>query len=253
MPKDFSTDGAIGGWGGNGGTAPATGSSTGGGYQANDWGMNHSTGGSDSSVPQPSSIPGGDATGQWSPFGQIGPMLSSTTVTRNPDGTDTTTNNMTGQTRASTGDDLAMGLSPPRMGLGDVISGSNPALALFGNPTFYADGGEVPDSGDGSQGGGMDDLLAMALSSVDQGLDYGRKKHGLMQTADASMSRTPMIPGNPSESGIPRPQPMPGPLPPTSNPFGKRQQFSENDQQGDNDADDRGGIPDNDADDQETA
>jgi hypothetical protein len=36
----------------------------------------------------------------------------------------------------------------------------------------------------------------------------------------------PMIPGNQSESGIPKPQPF-GTLPPTNNPFGKRADASQ--------------------------
>lgn len=68
--------------------------------------------------------------------------------------------------------------------------------------------------------------LSQALASVQSALAFGRKLHGLggeeeggaVQTAD----RMPAVPGNQSESGVARPQPMPGPLPPTNNPFGKR-------------------------------
>lgn len=109
---------------------------------------------------------------------------------------------------------------------------------------MFEDGGEVP-----AGVGDLSDLLSLALSSVDSGLDFGRKKHGLLkgENAEAANTRMPAVPGNPSDSGMPRPQPMPGPLPPTSNPFGKRQQFSE----AEPDADDQGGIPDNDEDDTE--
>jgi hypothetical protein len=40
----------------------------------------------------------------------------------------------------------------------------------------------------------------------------------------------PMLPGSQSNSGIPPQQPMPGPLPPTSNPFGKRNAAIDTDQ-----------------------
>lgn len=121
----------------------------------------------------------------------------------------------------------------------------------------FEDGGPVDDGGGDSSGSDVGSLLALALSSVDAGLDFGRKKYGLSggEQQQASMfGRTPAVPGNQSESGIPRPQPMPGPLPPTSNPFGQRKQFGQNDQ----DQDDQGtqtaqagAIPDNDEDDQE--
>jgi hypothetical protein len=73
-----------------------------------------------------------------------------------------------------------------------------------------------------------------ALGVVGDVLSYGRKLHGLGGGQDEGQgeqqvaARMPTVPGNQSESGVMRPQPMPGPLPPTSNPFGKR---SENDGQ----------------------
>ena len=123
--------------------------------------------------------------------------------------------------------------------------GQNPDAAPVmadGRRLMFEDGGEVPD-----QTNELGDLLSLALTSVDQGLNYGRQKHGLMK--QAAMTRMPGAPGNQSESGAPRPLPMPGPLPPTQNPFGQRRQFGMND----SDADEQGGIPDNDEDDTETA
>lgn len=45
-------------------------------------------------------------------------------------------------------------------------------------------------------------------------------------------SNMPTIPGSQSNSGIPPAQPMPGPLPPTSNPFGKRADDDSDDNSG---------------------
>jgi hypothetical protein len=96
----------------------------------------------------------------------------------------------------------------------------------------FEDGGDVGDGGD-SNGSPQQDAIQKALSTVDGVLAYGRKLHGLgggdnegggIQTADAGYQngRMPARPGNQSESGAAPVQPMPGPLPPTSNPFGKR-------------------------------
>ncbi len=70
--------------------------------------------------------------------------------------------------------------------------------------------------------------LSRALASVQSVLAFGRKLHGLGGEPDQEegamemAGRMPTTPGTPSESGMPRTQPMPGPLPPTNNPFGKR-------------------------------
>ena len=85
----------------------------------------------------------------------------------------------------------------------------------------FEQGGAVPDT----SAPDIADEIAQALTSVDSALDFGRKLHGLPTGGEDEQQmaqRMPTVPGNPSESGIPRPQPMPGPLPPTSNPFGKR-------------------------------
>lgn len=62
--------------------------------------------------------------------------------------------------------------------------------------------------------------MQAALAAVRGALDYGRRRHGLIG-GQQEAGRMPAVPGTPSESGK-REQPMPGPLPPTQNPFGKR-------------------------------
>jgi hypothetical protein len=111
-----------------------------------------------------------------------------------------------------------------------------------GNPIdlMFDDGGTVPDTNDGpdpSSGmSGTGDRIALALATVDSALSYGRKLNGLPSDGDDTESNTaapggqqvamgarmPSVPGTQSNSGAKPIQPMPGPLPPTSNPFGKR-------------------------------
>ncbi len=114
----------------------------------------------------------------------------------------------------------------------------------------YSEGGAISDDDEGN-GSPDQDAIQRALQSVDGVLAFGRKLHGLgggdeedggaikgTQMAQNSYqnNRMPAIPGNPSDSGIKPIQPEPGPLPPTSNPFGKRADASDNDQ------DDQGAI-----------
>lgn len=88
----------------------------------------------------------------------------------------------------------------------------------------FADGGAIEDT-DGSP---QQDAIQKALSTVDGVLAFGRKLHGLGGDDDggaiktAGLTRMPGQPPSQSESGVPPQQPMPGRLPPTSNPFGKR-------------------------------
>lgn len=146
---------------------------------------------------------------------------------------------------ASGSSSTAAGL--PEGGLAPLASGAAPATgsgapALYpGGGNFFAQGGGVPDDGDGdndqsqNQGQGqqadpMSSVLQRALGSVDQVLQYGYQQYGLSTGAPADgsgggqqmASNMPTVPGTQSNSGIPPQQPMPGPLPPTSNPFGKR-------------------------------
>lgn len=124
---------------------------------------------------------------------------------------------------------------------GPAISySSSSAPAGFG--TFFEQGGGVPDD-DGSGGG---DPMSSALNTVDQVLQFGYSKYGLggqqpqgggVQEADAGYTngRMPAVPGSQSNSGVPPLQPQPGPLPPTSNPFGKRADDSSGGVQDDDD------------------
>lgn len=89
----------------------------------------------------------------------------------------------------------------------------------------FAAGGAIPD--EDINGSPDQDAIQRALTSVDAVLAFGRKLHGLggNEEDDGAIKmagRMPSVPGNPSNSGVPPAQPMPGPLPPTSNPFGKR-------------------------------
>lgn len=82
--------------------------------------------------------------------------------------------------------------------------------------------GAVPMS---PMGGSFGAQLDAAVRAVNEALTYGRKRHGIMggrEQEEAGLNRMPMTPGNPSDSGLPKERPMPGPLPPTQNPFGKR-------------------------------
>jgi len=104
-------------------------------------------------------------------------------------------------------------------------------------PTGFADGGLVTDDdGDGDATPGGDDTqtpdhmdhfqqrINAAIATVDNALSYGRKLHGLGGGEQDMASSMPAVPGNPY--GQQRDQPMPGPLPPTNNPFGKRTRLS---------------------------
>lgn len=120
---------------------------------------------------------------------------------------------------------------------------------------FFDQGGGVPDAdgdNDGDQNPGqgqsqnpgqgqsqnpgqdpMSAILQGALGSVDQVLQFGYKQYGLggsqsggVQDQEAQpqqqAANMPTVPASQSNSGVKPMQPMPGPLPPTNNPFGKR-------------------------------
>lgn len=110
----------------------------------------------------------------------------------------------------------------------------------------FEDGGAV--EGDDTNGSPQQDAISKALDTVDQVLAFGRKAHGLggnEESGGIQMAANTRMPGQPpsqSESGVKPIQPMPGPLPPTSNPFGKRADAGGD---GDGDQDDQpqsGGI-----------
>jgi hypothetical protein len=114
-------------------------------------------------------------------------------------------------------------MSRSNFGTSVMQPGQQPRGAV---PSYAAGGAIDEETGDvnpmmNSMGAQLQVDINAALGVVGDVLAYGRKLHGIggeQQTA----ARMPTVPGNQSESGIPRPQPMPGPLPPTSNPFGKR-------------------------------
>jgi hypothetical protein len=134
-------------------------------------------------------------------------------------------------------------------------AGANPNASRGGfqpfteNAVGFAEGGAIPTEEDGMAMGpakGLASAMAKATASVKEVLDYGRRKHGLIAGAGGDdegaipgaqasyqNNRMPMRPGSPSESGVPPVQPAPGPLPPTSNPFGKRAEAEpDNDEMG---------------------
>lgn len=104
-----------------------------------------------------------------------------------------------------------------------------------GNGFGFAQGGAIPTEEDATEmGGSMGRVdLTGALATVQSVLGFGRKLHGLggdeqqeggaiQEASGYGNGRMPAVPGNQSESGVKPVQPMPGPLPPTNNPFGKR-------------------------------
>lgn len=115
----------------------------------------------------------------------------------------------------------------------------------------YAAGGAI-DTGDnpmmGTMGAQLQFDLNSALGVVGNVLAYGRKLHGLGGDEDSGEGSgeggaietagvMPTVPFSESQ----RDRPMPGPLPPTSNPFGKRAE-AEPDAEPDSDSDDTGVI-----------
>lgn len=117
-------------------------------------------------------------------------------------------------------------------GYGGFSSSSTPSAGQPSSVGFsFSTGGAVPDA-DGDDDGDTDgspgqDMMAKALQSVDATLQYSYQKYGLgggQQEAGGQQQAgiMPSVPPSQSETGIPLQQPMPGPLPPTSNPFGKR-------------------------------
>lgn len=140
----------------------------------------------------------------------------------------------------------------------------NQALATVDNTLSY--GRKLHGLPSGDEGGGMQTAGAMPMIPGNQSETPGPYKPqpkvaGAMPTIPGNQSETPgpYKPGQPrpqktaglypmptkpagqSETGIPPAAPGPGTLPPTNNPFGKRADSSDGD-------DDTGAIPDNDED-----
>jgi hypothetical protein len=249
-PRDFSEDGAIGA-----GSSGSAGSQTGGFSQSDSFGgvgISYNFDGlptmDGSSSPPPD---GGGAQAADNAASSGAPALMSGGLT-------TTASN--GPTAPQT----------PRIGTAAFTNQfiQNPHGYQFA--AAFEDGGAIDDT-DGSP---QQDHISKALETVDQVLAFGRKLHGLgggdnegaIDTAAAmpmipgNQSETPgpyrpggggqkmaanmpSIPGSQSESGRPPQQPMPGPLPPTSNPFGKRADAGNDpDQDGDDDSGQPGAI-----------
>jgi hypothetical protein len=110
------------------------------------------------------------------------------------------------------------------------LDGSDPSNSVG---VFFADGGDVGDDNPSQQppqgADPMGTLLQKALGTTDTVLQQLYAQYGLggqsqspggIQDQAANM---PAVPASQSESGVKPLQPMPGPLPPTSNPFGQRQ------------------------------
>lgn len=109
----------------------------------------------------------------------------------------------------------------------------NPAQPI----PHYAGGGAIEEDPEASPmentfGAQMDRDISSAMGIVNRVLNFGRKANGLPEVqaeqpqqgegqTDEAIETAGMLPSKPfSESE--KPQPMPGPLPPTKNPFGKR-------------------------------
>jgi len=108
----------------------------------------------------------------------------------------------------------------------------NPAQPI----PHYAAGGAIDEDPEASPmentfGAQMDRDISSAMGIVNRVLNFGRKANGLPEVqaeqqqgegqTDEAIETAGMLPSKPF-SETPKPQPMPGPLPPTSNPFGKR-------------------------------
>lgn len=223
MPKDFSEDGAAGASGPPQGTSGTFGNSSSGGAIPQNWLSN----------------------GALAPNG-YGGVWNGNQIT---------------QQQAS--DEFGAGaLGQGALGLMFEDGGTVPDQDDAGagaDPSGDTPGGD-PTSGTG-------DPISLALTTVDNALAYGRKLNGLPSSGGDSQQAAamPTIPGNQSDTpgpyqpGQPRPQqqaanmpmqppsqsesgvkplqPMPGRLPPTSNPFGKRTAANEPGD-GDGDGDD---------------
>lgn len=234
MPNSFENDGAFGG-GTGGGSAPGTQT---GGFQQQDFGG--------SGNPQPSSPTSDQAI--WQADQNYTSHYADPNNNFQPDAGNYSTDPKTG----------LPSYTPLNSGQSDYYN------AMYGDPghpkagvykqsgtnwsfTGFSQGGAIPDSETG-EGSPEQDQISKALESVDAVLAFGRKLHGLgggdNEGAIQTASRMPSVPGTPSDSGAKPVQPMPGPLPPTANPFGKRASAtgSDPDQDGDNDSGSAGAI-----------
>lgn len=246
-PRDFSQDGAVGAGDNGSGLSSAPGQQTGGFTQQDSFNQQSSSG-STPLMTNPVLDMSGAAQSDIAPSYVSKPSYTPTAANPNP---------LQSQ----------MAIDQAAFNRNSIYP-QNGYMRVAGG---YAGGGAIEDDTNGSP---EQDQITKALASVDQVLAYGRKLHGLggdneggaIDTAAAmpmipgNQSETPgpyrpggggqkmaanmpMVPGSQSNSGIPPQRPAPGPLPPTSNPFGKRADAgSTSDQDNDNDSDQPGAI-----------
>lgn len=187
-PKSFSDDGAAGAWGGDGsansGAIP--------GVQMNDPGP---APGSDQNFGGNNGI---TSTGGYSSFSNPGSGDGFRGTSFNPNPTPS----------SDSGGGLGSGFGPISGGGSDTSSGGGlGGVTPAGTGFSFAEGGAVPDEDGDGDGDNEQDMMAKALQSVDQTLQYTYQKYGLgggnsetggdPQKEAAAM---PMIPGNQSET-----------------------------------------------------
>jgi hypothetical protein len=245
IPQSFSNDGAVGSQGpGSVGTSPGGGGSPSSGfgqgqvaYNAADWENVPGFGGQSMLNPADTDLTSGEwevnpTTNQASIAGEYGGMNGGTYL------------GGVGSQDAQTTFDTS-NADAANMNAGKAYNASHTPTGITGSSQqlMFDGGGSVPDQDDMSDqtNSGLGDRISLALATVDSALAYGRKLNGLggdsgmdegedssqappQQMAQDSYgnNRMPAVPGSQSNSGVPPIQPMPGPLPPTSNPFGKR-------------------------------
>lgn len=218
-PKSFADDGAAGASGTPGGNAATANLGTGGTPAS--W--EASLPASSQSYLQNYQTPGASEVG-----GSLGDQMLGQSYTVSPTGEKEGVG-------AQYGEDLGGGYSPST-GLPTMAFSAGGSMPDDGSSDDNDDGSTYqPDDSSQGQPAPQDaDRMSLALASVDSGLSYGRQKNGLPTDMDdgsdgqQQAANMPMRPGNPSDSGVPPLQPSPGPLPPTNNPFGKRDQYSAN-------------------------
>ena len=225
MPNSFANDGAVGAgenvdnsaWAGpkaSGSTAPASG------------------GGSGS--PLPANSPGnlqfdelagtrGGIVGAPAPTATSAASMQEDELLGNQKPAASTSTTPASTAQGTPASDFASPAAGTSIG-SNIVTDAGPQLGMS-----FADGGAIDDS-DPDQ---PSNHLAEALQTVDTVMQALYQAHGGSDDSQSDDStggpqqqqqaaNMPMVPGNQSESGIAPQQPAPGPLPPTSNPFGQR-------------------------------
>lgn len=116
------------------------------------------------------------------------------------------------------------------------------AVLAYGRKLHGLGGGQAEDGGaiPGAQAGAMPTIPGNQ-SNTPGPYTPSQPPQPQQMAAGYGNGRMPAIPGNQSNSGAPPIQPQPGPLPPTSNPFGKRADAGD-DGDGDDDSQPQGGA-----------